>query len=94
MNYQMETVTAAPNEDIIPIIRKRLEDKGWRFPMFQLHFLGFQADAGIPFKVNGNHFVVPLNSYYITPYDGVRYWNIKTFSFDYGCKDLDIYYIV
>ena len=38
MNYQMETVTAAPNEDIIPIIRKRLEDKGWRFPMFQLHF--------------------------------------------------------
>ena len=47
--------------------------------------------AGTEFKINKNPMKVPSNGYFISPYDGERYLNIYSLTFDNGCSGLDIY---
>lgn len=94
MDYRMYTATATANEDIVKLILKELEEEGKKFPNFKIHFIGFEATVGTKFKMNGNSLKVPSTGNFITPYDGERYWNITSFSFDEGCSNQDIYYII
>lgn len=90
-NYRCFSVSAGADENIIPIIYKELQKEGYTSPKFQLHFVGFEAAAGTEFKINKNPMKVPSNGYFISPYDGERYLNIYSLTFDNGCSGLDIY---
>lgn len=94
MNLRMIKVTAAANEDIVPLIFTELKNDGEKHNEKLLDYIGFEAPAGTQFKINDNQIEVPTSGHFVTPYDGNRYLRIRQFSFNSGCNAQNIYYII
>lgn len=93
-NYRTITITADSNENIMPLIYEELKANGYKTSDFVLKFIGFEADAGTAFKINGNPLKVPLNGKFYTPYGGEdNTMLIRKVSFDEGCSGLDLWII-
>lgn len=94
MDLRMIKVTAAANQDIIPLIFAELENEGEKHSEYQLDYIGFEATAGTTFKINDNSMEVPSNGHFVTPYEGDRYLRIRQFSFNAGCTAQNVFYII
>lgn len=94
MDLRMIKVTAAANQDIIPLIFAELENAGDKHPEYQLDYIGFEATAGTGFKINDNAMEVPSSGHFVTPYEGNNYLRIRQFSFDSGCTAQNVFYII
>lgn len=93
-NYRTITISAEANENIVPLIYERLKEHGYNTSDFILKFVGFEGEAGIEFKINGNPLKVPLSGKFYTPYGGENNTMlIRSMSFDNGCSGLDLWII-
>lgn len=93
-NYRTITITAAADENIVPKIYEILKAEGYTTPEFALDFVGFEADAGTTFKINGNPLKVPTSGAFFTPYsNGSNYLVVNSLTFDQGCQGLDLWII-
>ena len=95
MDYRMITVSAGGNDNIVDLIRKRLNEQGLKNYKVNLDFVGFAAPKGTEFYLNNQKdtIKVPSCGYFITPYNGERYMKIFNLKFPNGFNG-DIYYIV
>lgn len=92
-NYRTITLSAGANENIVPLIYKVLQKEGYQTPRFTLDFIGFEADAGTSFKINGNPLKVPSNERFITPYGENSFLSIHSVTFDQAFTGIDFYII-
>ena len=80
-NYETIEISASANENIVPIIYKKLQARGYTTPIFTLDFIGFQAPEGTKVEINGNIAEVPANGNFYTPYfsssDHIRIRSVK-----------------
>ena len=91
-NYRTITMTADADVDLIPLIYEVLKAEGYKTPTFYLDFVGFEADAGTTFKINGNPLKVPTCGAFFTPYGSdTNFLQINSLSFDEGCSGLDLW---
>lgn len=94
MSYRCVEVKIEKDVNIIDEIYKIIhkEDKYFN-TRFQPHFIGFEAEEGTTFKINGMENRVPSCGYFITPYDGVNYITINSLYFNEGMDKLKIWVI-
>lgn len=94
-NYRTITLSAGANENLVPRIYELLaEDGNYTTQRFSLDFVGFEADAGTSFKINGNPLKVPSTGKFITPYSGENnHIIIRSLSFDSAISNMDFWVI-
>lgn len=94
MAYRCVTVSATNTDNILDKIYQILrQEDGYFNTRFQLKFIGFEAEAGTTFRINGVPNKVPSTGNFITPYDGEHYMIISSLYFDNGCTSQDFYII-
>lgn len=88
MIYRCVTVTAQPGEEIMEKIYQILNrEDGYYNTNFQIHFLGFEMKdtdnlgENFYFLLNKMKNKIPSTGYFITPYNGEYYMNIKSIIF-------------
>lgn len=93
-SYRTITISAGANENIIPKIYEKLKEEGFQASTFTLRFIGFEASAGVKFKLNGQELKVPSNGKFISPYCGSNdYLPIHNMSFNTSFSNRDFYII-
>lgn len=91
--YACVQVSAAANENVIPLLFKELTGNVPVGTKCKVKFIGFESTGGTTLKINGAPNQVPSTGKFITPYDGVNYLTIQTLTFDEGCSDLNIWFL-
>lgn len=94
MNYRCVEIDAKPEDNAIEKIYEKIhEEDGYTNTRFQPHFIGFEADQGKSFKLNGIKNQVPSCGYFITPYDGEKFMTINSLYFDEEVSSFKIWCI-
>lgn len=91
--YGCVSITAQADENIIPLIFKKMTGNIPVASKCKLQFIGFEAAAGTKVKVNKIPNQVPSTEKFITPYDSGNHLIINSFSFDEGCNNLNIWFL-
>lgn len=91
--YACATITAAANENIIPLLFKELTGNIPTTSKCKVQFIGFEAAEGTKIKINGVPNLVPSTGKFITPYDGANHLIISSLTFDTGCPGLNIWFL-
>lgn len=93
-NYRTITLTAGANVDLVPLIYKELQKEGYTTPRFTLDFVGFEADEGTSFKINGNPLKVPSSGVFYSPFRTTSdFLKIHSLTFDNGISNLNLWII-
>lgn len=95
MQYSCVTIDSIQaKENVIPLIFKELTGSIPTVSKQRLAFVGFEADKGTKFKINGLPNEVPSCGYFITPYTGQNdHMDIRSLSFDTTQSSLKIWFI-
>lgn len=92
-NYRCFTLSCPANVNIVQEIEKILKQEGWKFENFALHFVGFQAEEGKTFLLNGKQMKIPKGGNFITPFDGTQFLEIASLQFNTALYNQDFYCI-
>lgn len=93
-NYRTVTISGAANENLVPKIYEQLKTEGYTTSRFVLDFVGFEADEGTSFKINGNPLKVPSTGTFYSPFNtSGDFLAISSLTFDEAVDDMDLYII-